>query len=255
MECSFDLKTAIGYKSHSQIARVLTEGWVQRELYCPRCGNTCISHFSNNRPAADFFCPDCENEYELKSKCGQIGKKIADGAYETFIERITSNNNPDFFVMSYNLREMCVENLWIIPKHFFVPSIVEKRKPLSPAAKRAGWVGCNILLSEIPEQGRISMIKDRAAVEKGFVLEQVQKAARLETVGLEARGWLMDTLHCVNSIRGESFTINDIYAFDGILARKYPNNNNIRPKIRQQLQALRDRGFLEFLGRGKYRKI
>ena len=31
-------------------------------------------------------------------------------------------------------------------------------------------------------------------------------------------------------------------------------NNNIRAKIRQQLQFLKDRGFIEFLGDGKYKK-
>ena len=255
VECGFNLEAARGYKSNSQIARVLTEGWVCRELYCPRCGNTHISHFPNNKAVADFFCPNCKNEYELKSKSGRVGKRIADGAYETFIERITGNSNPDFFVLSYDLREMCVDDLWVIPKHFFVPGIVEKRKPLSSAAKRAGWGGCNILLSEIPAQGRISIIKDRAAVEKKTVLAQVQKAARLETAEMEARGWLLDVLCCVNAIRNECFTLDEVYAFAGTLAERYPNNNNVRPKIRQQLQYLRDRGFLEFLGRGRYRKI
>jgi hypothetical protein len=35
--------------------------------------------------------------------------------------------------------------------------------------------------------------------------------------------------------------------------RLYPGNRNVRPKIRQQLQMLRDRGWLEFTGRGRYR--
>jgi Dam-replacing HTH domain len=42
-------------------------------------------------------------------------------------------------------------------------------------------------------------------------------------------------------------------AFEPRLAALYPGNNNVRPKIRQQLQVLRDRGWLEFLGRGRYR--
>lgn len=42
--------------------------------------------------------------------------------------------------------------------------------------------------------------------------------------------------------------------FAGQLQLRHPMNNNIRPKIRQQLQVLRDRGFLEFIGRGLYRK-
>ncbi|WP_420022339.1 hypothetical protein [Brevundimonas subvibrioides] len=34
----------------------------------------------------------------------------------------------------------------------------------------------------------------------------------------------------------------------------YPGNHNVRPKIRQQLQVLRDRGWLAFNGRGTYRR-
>jgi type II restriction enzyme len=41
--------------------------------------------------------------------------------------------------------------------------------------------------------------------------------------------------------------------FEDKLGKLYPNNNNVRPKIRQQLQFLRDNGYLEFLSRGRYR--
>lgn len=44
------------------------------------------------------------------------------------------------------------------------------------------------------------------------------------------------------------------HAFDGFLSKKHPQNHNIRPKIRQQLQILRDQGFVEFVERGLYRK-
>jgi len=39
------------------------------------------------------------------------------------------------------------------------------------------------------------------------------------------------------------------------LKLKHIENKNIEAKIRQQLQFLRDKGFIEFLGRGKYRKV
>ena len=97
MEYRFDLQKAEGYKSKSQIMRVLTESWVGSNLFCLRCGNSQIEHFNNNKAVADFFCPNCHNEYELNSKKGVIGSKINDGAYDTFIQRITSNNNTDFF--------------------------------------------------------------------------------------------------------------------------------------------------------------
>ncbi len=36
------------------------------------------------------------------------------------------------------------------------------------------------------------------------------------------------------------------------LAEQYPNNNNVKAKIRQQLQVLRDAGILTFLSPGHY---
>lgn len=254
MDYSFDRTLADGYKSSSQIIRVLTESWVAKNIYCPHCGCSTIQRFPNNMAVADYFCPKCQNEYELKSKNGPLGKKVADGAYSTFIERITSNNNPDFFFLSYSAEELCVNDLWIVPKYFFVPEIVEKRKPLSENAKRAGWVGCNILFDQIPQQGQIEIIKNRTPVDKKSVLAKMQRASSLRMANLDARGWLMDILYCVNSIGTEKFQLDDIYRFEEYLASKHPNNHNIRPKIRQQLQVLRDKGFIVFLGKGCYIK-
>ena len=41
--------------------------------------------------------------------------------------------------------------------------------------------------------------------------------------------------------------------FERHLGDLYPGNQNVRPKIRQQLQYLRDRGFIDFVSRGNYR--
>lgn len=163
----FDQMLAEGYRSRSQKIRVLTEAWVHRNLYCPRCGNRPLSQFPNNRAVADFFCPACRNQYELKSKGGPMGEKIADGAYETFLRRITSDSNPDFFILRYHASQLCVEDLWVIPKQFFTPAVVEKRKPLAASARRAGWVGCNILLGDIPRSGQIPMIRGRVPGPEG----------------------------------------------------------------------------------------
>ena len=46
-----------------------------------------------------------------------------------------------------------------------------------------------------------------------------------------------------------------MYSFIDELEKKHPDNHNVAAKIRQQLQYLRDKGFIEFLGSGKYRKI
>ena len=46
-----------------------------------------------------------------------------------------------------------------------------------------------------------------------------------------------------------------MYEFVNELKIKHTSNNNIEAKIRQQLQFLRDKGFIEFTSRGNYRKI
>lgn len=255
MNLYFNTELAIPYDSPSQIARVLTETWVKDNLYCPRCGNMSISKFENNRPVADFFCPKCLNQYELKSKSGGISKKVNDGAYETMIQRITSNQNPDFLFMGYLKSTNVVDNLIIVPKYFFTPEIIEKRRPLASSARRAGWIGCNILLSEIPEQGRIPIIKHGEVIDHNEVLNKVCNSKLLQTTSIDNRGWLMDILNCINTINNKKFSLSEIYLFENELRKKHPNNHNVKAKIRQQLQFLRDKGFIKFLGNGIYVKL
>ena len=255
MDLNLNDNMILNYHSSAQIARVLTENWFEKNMYCPRCGNIHINHFENNRPVADFYCPNCGNEYELKSKNGSLGHKVNDGAYETMIERITSNNNPDFFFMSYSRNQLKVKELVFIPKHFFVPDIIEKRKPLATTAKRAGWIGCNIVIDKIPEQGRISIVSNGKVLDIADVVKKVNISNQLENKNINSRGWLMDVLNCLNLIERNDFVLDEIYAFEKELQIKHPLNNNVKPKIRQQLQFLRDKGFIEFLGNGRYRKI
>ena len=255
MQLFFDLSKAKAYHSKSQIARVLTELWVNDNLYCPRCGNKRISKYPNNLPVADFYCPHCQSEFELKSKNGALGRKVPDGAYGTMIERITSNENPDFLFMGYSSENQSVHSLLFIPNYFFVPEIIEKRKPLAETAKRAGWVGCNILLDQIPKQGRIEVISNGILREMDEVVSKVRQSLALKTTNIAERGWLFDILKCLNQIPTERFSLQDMYAFENVLQKKYPWNHNIRPKIRQQLQVLRDRGLISFLGNGQYQKV
>ena len=255
MNLQLDSGLIAGYKSNSQRARVLSERWVETNLYCPVCGNSAIVHFPNNKAVADFYCPVCSEQYELKSKNGKLGNKIADGAYSTFIQRMTDSTSPDFLFMSYRSQDMMVHDLSFVPKFFFVPGIAEKRKALSANARRAGWVGCNILYGEIPMQGRISIIHNMKIVDKAIVQANVKRAFGMRIDDLESRGWLFDVLHCVNGIDTAEFSLSQMYQFETVLEEKHPGNHNVRPKIRQQLQMLRDRGIIEFLGKGQYRKM
>ena len=254
---TFEFNTSLVEKYHnsSQKARILTEDWLGRNMYCPICGASTLAQFEANRPVADFFCKYCNAEYELKSKeraVNGIGNKIVDGEYNKMIERISAFNNPNFFFLThYNYR---VQNLVFIPNYFFVPEIIEKRKPLSNNARRAGWTGCNINLTSIPQHGKIYIVKNSIEINHNLVMESYKKIEALKTNSLEHRGWLIDVLNCVDKL-SEEFTLNEMYSFTNLLQLKHPENNFVQPKIRQQLQILRDKGFIKFTKRGHYKKI
>lgn len=170
------------------------------------------------------------------------------------IERITSISNPDLFVMQYT-KEYQVLNLLVVPKFFFTPEIIEKRKPLSENARRAGWIGCNILISDIPKQGKIFIVDRQHLRNKEDVINDYKLIKNMQTNNINNRGWLFDVLNCINEIPDKEFKLNDVYRFIEVLKEKHINNNHIEAKIRQQLQLLRDKGYIEFLERGHYRKI
>jgi len=56
----------------------------------------------------------------------------------------------------------------------------------------------------------------------------------------------------VRRVGASKFSLRDIYAQQHIFEEAFPNNRNIEAKIRQQLQVLRDLGYLRFLGSGQY---
>lgn len=257
MELGFE-EQATPFVSGAQNARVMSEAWVGAWFFCPNCGAERVRQFPNNRPAADFHCETCAEEFELKSQKAAFGPRVLDGAYQSLVGRLAAANNPNFILMSYDLSARAVRDLMVVPKHFFTPEVIERRKPLSPTARRAGWVGCNILLRDIPEAGKVHIVRAGLPQPRQAVLEKWRAPLFLRQEAGAARGWLIEVMKCVEAIGRPpfnlaDFTLADVYAFEDRLARAYPGNHNVRPKIRQQLQVLRDGGYLEFMGKGLYR--
>ena len=242
------------FDSGSQQARVWTERWVSDWMFCPNCGAPKLSQFPNNSPVADFYCPSCSDQYEVKSqKKPSFGPTVPDGAYATKIARLASDTSPNLLLMSYDKARREVRNVCVVPKHFFIADIIQKRKPLADTARRAGWVGSNILLGRVPDSGRIYVLRDGIPEPRDAVLSKWQQTAFLRKESTDARGWLIEVMKAVEAIGRPEFDLDDVYAFEARLSILYPGNNNVRPKIRQQLQVLRDNGYLEFIGRGHYR--
>jgi type II restriction enzyme len=256
MNLNFDLSKAENYKSNSQIARVLTENWAKSNSYCPNCGESHLNEFENNKPVADFYCKTCLEQFELKSKNGlKVGNKIVDGAFKTMIERINSEDNPNFFFLTYDKSKWKVNNFIIIPKYYFTSDIIIKRKALGQNTRRAGWVGCNIDITKVPKSGRVFLVKNSEIISKEKVKSKWKGTEFLRSKKGDSKGWILDIMNCIDAIQQDIFSLKDIYSFENQLKQKYPNNNFIKDKIRQQLQLLRDKGIIEFVNRGNYKKV
>lgn len=248
----FNESLADHYRNKSQRTRVMSESWIGQNAYCIACGGG-LNQYANNNPASDFYCSACAENFELKSKRGK-SLLITDGAYQPMVDKIRKNEAPNFFLLRYT-EDLYVSDVAVIPRHFLTETIILMRKPLSSAARRAGWVGCNIDLKQIPEDGKINLVKNSTVVPKRAVLEKYQKTSFLrEYSDLKNKRWTLEIMKCLDRLRTRDFNLDSVYAFEPFLQKIYPNNKHIRDKIRQQLQILRDNGYIEFLGRGTYRR-
>ncbi len=174
-----------------------------------------------------------------------------DSGYEAMLSCIRSDRTPNLLVLQYSALWR-IENLLFVPRYFFTESAIERRSPLATTARRAGWVGCNILLCQIPEEGKIGIVTAGAERAKELVRRRYREVESLRNVPVSTRGWSLDVLNAVRQLKRERFSLAEAYSFEQQLNALHPGNHNVRAKIRQQLQVLRDLHFLKFLGKGQY---
>lgn len=239
------------YTSKSQIARVVTEEWARHNLYCVACPSDEIHAAPPNTRAIDFRCPECGQFYQLKSRQTWSEDRVIDAAYDAMVAAIREDETPNLVVMQYTPRWR-VQNVLLVPHFFFTESMIEKRKPLGPQARRAGWVGCNILLREVPAEGKLRLVADEQVSPKAVIRASFLRLSPLAQLDVERRGWSLDVLRVVQRLGQAEFSLSDVYQFERDLGELHPDNHNVRPKIRQQLQVLRDLGLIEFRGGGQY---
>ena len=224
-------------------------------LYCPACESPRLQAVPQGTAAIDYLCPDCDSPFQLKSQSKAFGIRIVDAAYSEMRRAILEDRTPNLYILHYDLAAWAVRTLILIPRFAFALSAVERRKPLAATARRAGWVGCNIVLDRIPLGARISVIEDGQSHSRAAVRDAYRRLRPLEELRVEKRGWTLDVLRVVQSMNKTEFELADVYAHAEGLAKLHPGNRHVHDKIRQQLQVLRDLGHLEFLGGGNYRLV
>jgi len=241
--------------SPAQKARVVTEAWVEDNMYCPGCESDSLERMPRGYKLIDFRCGDCEEGFQLKAQRHPFGKRVLDSAWSVMNDAVSSGTAPGFLFMRYDNTECRISQLFVVPGHFVTPLVIEKRAPLAAHARRAGWVGCNILLDSISEAARIAVVDAPVIHSPREVRDRWRRFEFVKEAQRRAPGWIGDVLACVQRIGRDSFTLDELYGYEKELAARHPANRNVRAKIRQQLQVLRDRHALEFVERGNYRLI
>lgn len=253
MDLNLPVELAKRYKSASQRARIVTEAWAAGNLYCPACTSRAIHQTQVNTEAVDFVCPKCAAPFQLKSTRNSIGRKITDAGYDSMIRALQKDCLPHLLVLQYDNVAWGVKNLLLVPSFMMSASAIQARRPLSKSARRAGWVGCNIVLDQVPPEGRIPMVSKGSVLPSAKVREHFNKLRVLQRLPVESRGWTLDVLTTLRNMGKMTFALADVYSFEELLGNLHPHNQNVRAKIRQQLQVIRDLGYLEFQGRGVYK--
>lgn len=231
---------------------MITEAWVHENLYCVACDEDSLLRTPHGRAVVDFRCDNCRQKYQLKARGSPIGHRIPDAAWKPMSAAVRAGKAPSLLLLQYDPRQWKVKNLFGVPNHFLTLSSLERRKPLGPSARRAGWVGCNILLRNLPVDGKVYIVHEREEIPHDKVRRTWRRFEFMKKASHESRGWTANVLACVRRLNQRIFTLEDVYVFEGELARLHPRNRHVKAKIRQQLQVLRDQKILRFLDRGNY---
>lgn len=240
------------YRSPAQQARVITEAWVRDNLYCLGCDEDALRETQPGRAVVDFRCRICQRRYQLKSQRRPFGNRVVDAAWKPMAKAVRAGKAPNLLFLQYDASQWEVANLFGVPNHFLTLSAIERREPLSHGARRSGWVGCNILLQKLPPDGKVDIVRERVGIPPREVRRRWGRFAFLRDEPHVSRGWTADVLACLRRLNQRMFTLADVYNFENELARLHPGNRNVKAKIRQQLQVLRDQDIIKFLGRGNY---
>ncbi len=251
MDLSLDI-SGIPHKRGTQFVRVLTERWFERNMFCPACQSDYLKKTATNTKVIDFFCPMCDEKFQLKSFYHPLGAEVVDSAYKPKIDAIKNGTIPNFAFLHYDNQRWVVKDLVLVPRYFIYPELIKKRKPLKRGAKRAGWVGSTIVMSRLPSRAKIAIVHNGYEISREDIRKMWKDITFVKDLSLSSKGWLSDVMACIEKMDKEVFSLQDIYSYREELARLHPKNRNIEAKIRQQLQLLRDRGVIEFLGKGRY---
>jgi len=113
------------------------------------------------------------------------------------------------------------------------------------------------IISKVPKEKKIAFEKSERDLfpEPSYEPQDDLYDGGTDTIRNSLYGWRLDVFNAILKIPTNVFHLDQVYSYERQLQQLHPDNLNIKAKIRQQLQELRDLGLIEFLGGGVYRKL
>ena len=146
----------VGWKNKFKIIGEAVENYIVYNLPCPVCNENKLEKYKQNEKSRDASCKNCKCQLQIKaSKMTNVNKKITilkllGASYTTTLASI-KNNNVHFVIVYYYVdiyNYYHVSNIYFVNSKDINENCIEMRKPLSATAKRAGWVGCNLVFKK-----------------------------------------------------------------------------------------------------------
>lgn len=113
------------------------------------------------------------------------------------------------------------------------------------------------ILKSVPKEKNKKLFRDEKLFEEFDNDEIINEKFNggIDSILKNLSAWKKDVFQCLLKIKSDIFKLEDVYHFEHFLQRMHPTNHRIKPKIRQQLQYLRNIGLLEFISPGLYKKL
>lgn len=257
MDLKLDTKLGKNYTSKTQISKNITEPWIRDNFNCPFC-NKKLKMYPQNNKCSDFYCDNCNEDFELKSKKGKFAKtKITGSSHKATIKKLKQNK---FHLILLERNERKVTGLTFIPKNFFYDEMIEKRKPL-----KDGRVQCMIRVELIPSFAKIQYVRDGEEVEKKIIQYKLDKIKEFKNIDPQNKSWKLFLLSIIDKIPENIFSFKDLQKIYNdkenkkVIKKLFPNNKSIEGTVLKELQKLRDQKYIKFLNdegiKGVYKKL
>ena len=146
-----EIACAKKWKSVSKIVGEAMEDCVIT-LPCPFCHETSLAKYKTNQKSKDVLCGKCGCEIQIKAtkhtKNARTTIKLLGAEYRTTLSSV-KENNVHYLVLLYSTKDgkYTIRDICLIHHDDITESCIIPRKPLSSAAKRAGWQGCMLVFS------------------------------------------------------------------------------------------------------------